>query len=199
MSRCHTAARLLELARLLGRAAVDVPPKIDKAADVIADALIAGNKVLVCGNGGSAAQAQHFAAELVGRYRKEPARRGYPAIALTADTSVLTCVANDFGYATVFARQVEALGRRGDVLVALSTSGSSPNVLAALRAAVERGMDLVVLTSTRCREPWSAWSTVVRFPTEDTGHVQELTLTALHAMCERIEERLLAAESQGAA
>src|SRR4051812_32771743 len=117
-----------------------------KIADAIIAALTAGNKLLIIGNGGSAADAQHIAAEIVGRYKQD--RPGYAAIALTTDTSALTAITNDYGFEQVFARQVEGLGQRGDVLLALSTSGRSPNILAALRMARERGLVTIGFTGT---------------------------------------------------
>jgi D-sedoheptulose 7-phosphate isomerase len=142
---------------------------VDRAAALIRVALENGNKVLVCGNGGSAADAQHFAAELVGRMRSE--RRPYPAIALTTDTSILTAIANDYGWEQVFSRQVEAVGDPGDVLIGISTSGRSENVLEALRAARRRNMRTIVLTG----------------PSTDTQRVQEVHTAILHTLCEYLE------------
>ena len=123
------------------RMSESMAPAIAGAGQALAAALRAGNKVLACGNGGSAADCQHFAAELVGRFERE--RPGLPAIALTVDTSALTAIANDYSYEAVFSKQVEALGREGDMLLALSTSGNSPNVIAAMKAAKARGMAVV--------------------------------------------------------
>lgn len=118
-------------------------PDILRAARELVDALDAGNKILVCGNGGSAADAQHFAAELIGRFERE--RASYPAIALTTDTSILTAIGNDYGYDRVFSRQIAGLGRKGDVLVAISTSGNSPNVLEAVNTATTMGLRTIGL------------------------------------------------------
>src|SRR5436190_11414547 len=123
------------------------PAQIAHAAELMRDAVLAGKKVLLCGNGGSAADAQHIAAELVGRFVVE--RKPLPAIALTTDTSALTSIGNDYGYERVFSRQVEALGNPGDVLVAITTSGSSPNVIAAVAAARELGMKIIGLTGAK--------------------------------------------------
>src|SRR5258708_905815 len=122
---------LLSGSEVLRQTAYALKASILQVSQKMADAIRAGNKILVCGNGGSAADAQHFAAELVGRYRQE--RIAWPALALTVDTSILTAVGNDYGFDQVFARQVQALGRPGDVLLAISTSGKSPNILNAVK------------------------------------------------------------------
>ena len=122
-----------------------LPEQLEKTAQLIDAALRRGNKILFCGNGGSAADSQHLAAEFVGRFQTE--RRGLPAVALTVDTSILTAVANDYGYDTVFARQVQALGQPGDVLVGLSTSGNSANVLRAIAEAKAKGMTCIGMTA----------------------------------------------------
>ena len=163
------------------------------AAQTMAGALKAGRTLLAFGNGGSAADAQHLAAELVGRFQKE--RAAMPAIALTVDTSVLTSVANDYSFKQVFARQVEALGRAGDVAVGISTSGESPNVVAALQAAKARGMRTIALTG---RDGGSVGRTAeihVNVPDENTARVQEVHRTLLHVMCEVIEEDETEAET----
>ena len=158
------------------------------AAQTMAGALKAGRTLLAFGNGGSAADAQHLAAELVGRFQKE--RAAMPAIALTVDTSVLTSVANDYSFKQVFARQIEALGRAGDVAVGISTSGESPNVVAALQAAKARGMRTIALTG---RDGGSVGRTAeihVNVPDENTARVQEVHRTLLHVMCEVVEESM---------
>lgn len=156
-----------------------------RAVDTIARALSAGGKILVCGNGGSAADAQHFAAELVGRFERD--RRGLPAIALTTDTSALTAISNDYGFERVFARQVEAHGRRGDVLVSISTSGSSPNVLAAQSAAKAAGMVTVALTGRDGGALGAAADIHVNVASPSTARVQEVHRTILHVMCQLVE------------
>jgi D-inositol-3-phosphate glycosyltransferase len=158
------------------------------AADLIGATFERGGKVLICGNGGSAADAQHFAAELVGRFLK-PGRAGLPVIALTADTVVLTAWANDVGYADVFARQVEALGRPGDLLIAISTSGKSPNVLAALRAAGERGLGTLALLGGTGGDARPLADAALVVPSSDTAQIQELHTFALHTICELVEAR----------
>ncbi|MCS6855220.1 MAG: SIS domain-containing protein, partial [Elioraea sp.] len=144
---------------------------VAEAASLVADALRAGGKLLLCGNGGSAADAQHWAGELVSRFAYD--RPGLPAIALTTDTSILTAIGNDFGYERVFARQVEALGRPGDVFFALSTSGRSPNVLAALAAARARGLRTVGFTGAGGGEMASLCDVLLRVPHEATPRIQE--------------------------
>ena len=155
------------------------------AAATMLDAIRAGGKILVFGNGGSAADAQHFAAELVGRFMKE--RAALPAIALTTDTSILTAVGNDYSFRQVFARQVEALGRPGDVAFGISTSGESPNVLDALRAAAARGLRTVALTGRNGGEIGAAAEIHVNVPDENPARVQEVHRTLLHVICELIE------------
>jgi D-sedoheptulose 7-phosphate isomerase len=151
-------------------------------------ALRAGNKLLLAGNGGSAADAQHLAAEIVGRYKID--RPGWAAIALTTDTSALTAISNDYGFAEVFARQVQGLGQRGDVLWAFSTSGTSPNILAALKIARARGLVTVGFTGTKGRAMAEHCDLLFVAPTEDTPVVQQLHLTAGHAICDAVEHAL---------
>jgi phosphoheptose isomerase len=159
--------------------------------DAVGACLTAGGKVLVCGNGGSAAQAQHLAAELVGRY-KAPGRRALAAIALTADTSILTAWANDVGYDDVFARQVEALGAPGDVLIGLSTSGRSRNVVRAFETARARGVRTVALLGGDGGALAPLADVAITVPSADTQHIQEVHLVVVHLLCELIEARLLA-------
>ncbi len=155
------------------------------AAQAIDEALAAGRKVLVFGNGGSAADAQHLAAELVGRFMRE--RAGLPAIALTADSAILTSIANDYSYKQVFARQVEALGRPGDIALGISTSGESANVVAALQVARDRGLKTIALTGRNGGAIGTAADIHVNVPDENTARVQEVHRTLLHVMCELIE------------
>jgi D-sedoheptulose 7-phosphate isomerase len=161
---------------------------VERSGRVICDALAAGNKVLLCGNGGSAADAQHIAAELVGRY--EDQRRPYPAIALTTDTSALTALSNDFGYEEVFARQVQALAQPGDVLIAISTSGKSPNVIKAAETARDLGCKVIGLTGSSA-EPLADYCFItVRVLSERTARVQEGHITIGHLWCEMVDEIL---------
>jgi D-sedoheptulose 7-phosphate isomerase len=142
-------------------------------------------KILLAGNGGSAADAQHLAAELVGRFKRE--RRGLPAIALTTDTSLLTAVANDYGYDQVFRRQVEALGRAGDVLIAISTSGNSPSVLEAVEAAAEQHLTTVALTGGTGGRLASRCDHAIVVPADDTARIQEAHILIGHVLCELVD------------
>lgn len=150
--------------------------------------LAAGGRVLVCGNGGSAAESQHFAAELSGRFRRE--RRALPALALTVDSSALTAIGNDYGFARVFARQVEAFGRSGDVLLVLSTSGRSANAVEAARAGRALGLHVVALTGSDAGPLGDEADEVLAVPESDTARVQEVHLTLLHVLCDEIERDL---------
>ncbi len=165
---------------------------LERASRALFECLARGGKVLSCGNGGSAADAQHFAAELVNRFEVE--RRGLAAIALTTDTSVLTSVANDYAYERVFARQVEALGRPQDVLLAISTSGDSPNVVAAAHTARSLGMRLLALTGrdggalAKCLQ---ATDVELRAPSRHTPRIQEIHLLAIHCICDALDQLVL--------
>jgi D-sedoheptulose 7-phosphate isomerase len=161
---------------------------IRKCADLIADTFNAGRKILLCGNGGSAADAQHIAAEFVGRYEKE--RRGLPAIALTTDTSALTALANDYDFERVFARQVEALGTTGDCLIAISTSGNSPNVIAAVMSARRIGCKVIGMTGSGGKKLAGLCDTVLMVPSTRTARIQEAHIAVAHYWCELLDERL---------
>jgi D-sedoheptulose 7-phosphate isomerase len=152
-------------------------------------ALRSGNKILLIGNGGSAGDAQHIAAEIVGRYKQE--RPGWAAIALTTDTSALTAIGNDYGFEQVFARQVEGLGRHGDVLLAISTSGRSPNIVAALRTARQRGLVTVGFTGQKGLAMGAFCDHLLVSPSDDTPVVQQIHLTVAHAICDEIEHTLM--------
>jgi D-sedoheptulose 7-phosphate isomerase len=160
-----------------------------KIADVSIAALRAGNKLLFAGNGGSAGDAQHIAAEITGRYKLD--RPAYAAIALTTDTSALTAIANDYGYDQVFSRQVQGLGRRGDVLFGLTTSGRSPNILAALQMAREQGLVTVGFTGAKGQAMASACDHLLVAPTDDTPIVQQIHLAVAHGICEAIERAMM--------
>jgi D-sedoheptulose 7-phosphate isomerase len=155
----------------------------------IIDALRSGNKVLLIGNGGSAADAQHIASEIIGRYKKE--RPGYAAVALTTDTSALTAISNDYGFEQIFARQVESLGQPGDVLLALSTSGRSPNILAALGVARQRGLVTVGFTGLKGKSLHDVCDHLFVAPSDDTPVIQQIHLTAGHAICDSVERALV--------
>jgi D-sedoheptulose 7-phosphate isomerase len=160
-----------------------------KTAAVIIAALRSGNKLLIIGNGGSAADAQHIAAEIIGRYKQD--RPGYSALALTTDTSALTSIANDYGFEQVFAHQVEGLGQRGDVLMALSTSGKSPNILAALRLARERGLVTVGFTGIKGENLHALCDYLLVAPSADTPVVQQIHLAVAHGICDEIEQTMM--------
>ena len=160
-----------------------------KIAKVIGAALHAGNKLIIIGNGGSAADAQHIAAEIVGRYKQD--RPAWAAIALTTDTSALTAISNDYGFEQLFARQVEGLGRCGDVLLALSTSGRSANILAALRTARERGLVTIGFTGAKGEALGALCDHLLVAPSDDTPIVQQIHLTVAHGICDEIEQTLM--------
>jgi D-sedoheptulose 7-phosphate isomerase len=165
---------------------------IGRAAALMTDCLFADGKILACGNGGSAADAQHFAAELVGRFERE--RPELPAIALTTDTSLLTAVANDYSFEHVFAKQVRALGAKGDVLLAISTSGNSPNVIAAIAAAHEREMRIVALTGKgggNIGEMLAPEDVHLCVPHARTMRIQEVHILTIHCLCDVIDATLL--------
>ena len=159
---------------------------IEQSGQLICEALASGRKVLLCGNGGSAADAQHIAAELVGCYEKQ--RRSWPAIALTTDTSALTAVSNDLGYEQVFARQILGLAQPGDVLVAISTSGKSKNVLRAAEQARELGCKTIALTGATAEPLSSLCDITVAVPSTRTSRVQEVHITVGHLWCEMVDQ-----------
>jgi len=165
---------------------------LDRLATDIAASWAAGGKLMVCGNGGSAADSQHLAAELSGRYQAQ--RPGWPAMALTTDTSALTAVSNDFGFDHVFARQVEALGRTDDVLLVISTSGHSPNCIEAVRMATRIGMKTHGLLGKDGGPLNDLTSSSLIVPAQDTPRIQELHITMIHILCELLETRLLSSE-----
>lgn len=182
----------IESADLKYQAASLLSKPIADAVQALLTCVTGGGKVLACGNGGSAADAQHFAAEFVGRFERE--RPELAAIALTTDSSILTAVANDYGFNAVFSRQVRALGQAGDVLIAISTSGNSPNVLAAIEAAHERDMVVLGLTG----RGGGKMATTLRdtdvhicVPHERTARIQEVHLLTLHCLCDAVDAQLL--------
>lgn len=182
--------RLRELAETAQRTADETVDDIVRALDLMRETVRRGGLLIFCGNGGSAADAQHLATEYVVRYMKN--RRPLPAIAITTDTSLLTAVGNDFGFDDVFARQVEALARRGDLLVIHSTSGNSPNVLRAAKAARAKGAQVLSL-SARDGGPLRELSDhMVVVPTSRTDRAQEVHLCIQHLICEMIEEEVAA-------
>jgi D-sedoheptulose 7-phosphate isomerase len=181
--------RLRLAARVSTAMADQEAASIAAAADLIATTFRAGGKLLLCGNGGSAADCQHMAAELVGRLTRDMSRPGLPAIALTTDTSFLTAYSNDFGFDAVFARQVQALGSRGDVLMTISTSGASPNVLAAVDEAKRVGLSIVALLGEA--GPLADLADVaIRVPSRDTQLIQQVHLAVEHLICHLVERTL---------
>lgn len=163
----------------------DIPEKIDRIAAAVRKALAAGNKVLFCGNGGSAADSQHLAAEFVGRFQKE--RQGLPAIALTVDTSILTAVGNDYGFDKVFSRQVEALARPGDVLIGISTSGNSANVVNAAELAKNMGLYCVGMTAEGGGRLAEICHECIAVPVKVTARAQEMHILIGHIICELVD------------
>ena len=165
---------------------------IETAAELIVARLLDGGKLLSCGNGGSAGDAQHFSSEMINRFERE--RPGLPAIALTTDSSTLTSIANDDNYARVFARQIEALGQPNDLLVAISTSGDSPNILAAIEAAHDRDMAVVALTGRNGGEAAKLLrhnDVELRVPSDSTARIQEVHLLTIHCLCDIVDQQLL--------
>ncbi len=168
---------------------------IAHAAEMMVASLVGNGKILACGNGGSAADAQHFAAELVGRFEVE--RQGLAAIALTTDSSIMTAVANDYGYNAVFERQVRALGQPDDVLLAISTSGNSPSIVEAIRAAHENGLRVVALTGKgggQIGEMLRDGDVHICVPSARTARIQEVHLLTVHCLCDAIDCLLLGVE-----
>ncbi len=188
-------AHFAESARLKQDAASVLAPAIARAAATLADCLLADGKILACGNGGSASDAQHFAAEMVGRFERE--RPELPAISLATDTSILTAVANDYAFDQIFAKQVRALGTKGDVLIAISTSGNSANVIAAIEAARDREMRVVALTGKgggRIGAMLEEGDVHLCVPHDRTARIQEVHLLSIHCLCDAVDNALLGEE-----
>lgn len=188
-------AELIEGSDVLRQTALRLVPAIVSVAELMSNVLHAGGKILICGNGGSAADAQHFAAELVGRFRRE--RPGWSALALTVDASALTSLGNDYGFEQIFARQVQALGRQGDILVALSTSGRSKNVLAAVEVANALQMHTVGLTGEGDSRLGTMVSHHLPIPSTNTTYIQQGHIAVIHVLCELIEESLTSKDEGG--
>lgn len=168
-----------------------LPSAIAQAAELMVQCLLAGNKILSCGNGGSAGDAQHFASEMINRFERE--RPSLPAIALTTDSLTLTSIANDYDFEEIFAKQIRALGTENDVLLAISTSGNSQNVINAISAAHDRGLKVIALTG---REGGALASQLypddleIRVPSQSTARIQETHLLVIHCLCDIIDSRL---------
>ena len=191
MNTQRILAHFQESADLKLRSAAALSQPISDAIDLMFGALSNGNKILACGNGGSAADCQHFAAELVGRFERE--RFPLPALALTTDTSIMTAIGNDYSYREIFSKQVQAFGQAGDILLALSTSGNSANVLAAVEAALEREMRVVALTGKDGGELGKMLTDAdvhICVPHTRTARIQEVHLVAIHCICDGIDVAL---------
>jgi D-sedoheptulose 7-phosphate isomerase len=191
----RVAAHFAESARLKAQAAETLGEPVARAGTLLAQSLQSGGKALACGNGGSAADAQHFAAELVNRFEVE--RPPLAAVALTTDTSTLTSIANDYAYQQVFSKQVRAIGRRGDVLLAISTSGNSANVIEAIAVAHELGVHVIALTGNtggKMAGMLKGNDVHICVPHKSTARIQEVHLLVLHCLCDAIDFQLLGAK-----
>jgi len=197
MSKQRILDQFRENVELNRQAAASLAQPIAEAIELIFIALSNGSRILACGNGGSAADSQHFAAKLVGRFERE--RLPLPAIALSTDTSVLTAIGNDYGYHEIFAKQVQALGQAGDVLLAMTTSGNSGNVVAAVEAAQERDMRVVALTGNGGGALSSILTDVdvhICVPHQRVSRIQELHLLTIHCICDGIDVALFGGDTE---
>jgi len=183
------ASRFRELATLIPEFEIHAQNSILAASNSISHAFMTGNKILICGNGGSAADSQHFAAEFVNAFSRDLDRKALPAMALSTDTSILTSIANDFQFESVFSRQVEAYGQPGDILITLTTSGSSKNCLAAINIA--KSLGLTTIAFTRSGGQVSSLAEIsIEVPSENTQHIQECHMLAYHVITELVEDAL---------
>ena len=177
-------------------AADALPESIAMAADILVNALVNGNKILSCGNGGSAGDAMHFSSEMLNRFERE--RPSLPAIALTTDINTLTAIANDYDFNQIFVKQVKALGQSGDILLAISTSGNSANIVEAIKAALTKDMLVIALTGRDGGEMaglLSANDVEIRVPSPSTARIQEVHLLIIHALCDLIDNRLFGGDN----
>jgi D-sedoheptulose 7-phosphate isomerase len=179
---------LLESAELKRKVAETMADSIARAIDVISNALKSGKKVLLMGNGGSAADAQHIAGELVGRFKKE--RKAIPAISLSTDTSILTAIGNDYGFEKIFERQVEALGEKGDVVIGISTSGNSENIYRAMKLSREMGLKTISLLGNDGGKIKELSDIALIVPSKNTPRIQEAHITIGHIICEGVEKKI---------
>jgi D-sedoheptulose 7-phosphate isomerase len=197
MNTQRILAHFQESADLKLKSAAALTQPISQAVELMFAALSNGNKILACGNGGSAADCQHFAAELVGRFERE--RFPLPALALTTDTSIITAVSNDYSYKDIFSKQVQAFGQAGDILLAISTSGNSANVIAAAEAALERDMRIVALTGKdggQLAKMLTDADVHLNVPHTRTARIQEVHLVAIHCICDGIDVALFGGEEE---
>ena len=195
MNTQRILAHFQESAELKMKSATLLAQPISQAIELMFNALSNGNKILACGNGGSAGDAQHFAAELVGRFERE--RFPLPAIALTTDTSIITAVGNDYSFNEIFSKQVQAFGQAGDILLAISTSGNSGNVVAAVEAALEREMRIVALTGKdggKLGQMLTDADVHINVPHSRTARIQEVHLVAIHSICDGLDVALFGEE-----
>jgi D-sedoheptulose 7-phosphate isomerase len=195
MNTQRILAHFQESAELKLKSAAALAQPISQAIELMFNALSNGNKILACGNGGSAGDSQHFAAELVGRFERE--RFPLPAIALTTDTSIITAVGNDYSFNEIFSKQVQAFGQAGDVLLAISTSGNSGNVVAAVEAALEREMRVVALTGKdggKLAQMLTDADVHINVPHSRTARIQEVHLVAIHSICDGLDVALFGEE-----
>jgi len=195
MNTQRILAHFQESAELKLKSATLLAQPISQAIELMFNALSNGNKILSCGNGGSAGDAQHFSAELVGRFERE--RFPLPAIALTTDTSIITAVGNDYSFNEIFSKQVQAFGQAGDILLAISTSGNSGNVLAAVEAALEREMRVVALTGKdggKIAQMLTDADVHINVPHSRTARIQEVHLVAIHSICDGLDVALFGEE-----
>ncbi len=190
MNAERVRAYLLESSAVAARAADECASDVERAAELLVNALLDGNKILLCGNGGSAADSQHLAAEFVSTLTPDNRRPAIPAIALTTDTSIITAIANDFGFDGVFARQVEALGRAGDVLIGISTSGDSEDVVRAFEQAAAQGMRTIALTGRAGGRLAPTATVAIRVPSSETSHIQECHIAIGQLLAFIVEETL---------
>jgi D-sedoheptulose 7-phosphate isomerase len=183
-------AYLLETSAVARRAADACADDVGRAAELLVNALLDGGKILLCGNGGSAADSQHLAAEFVSTLTVDNRRPAIPALALTTDTSILTAIANDFGFEGVFARQVEALGRAGDVLIGISTSGDSDDIVRAFEQAAAQGLRTIALTGSSGGRLAPMATVAIRVPSDETSHIQECHIATGQLLAFMVEEAL---------
>lgn len=179
---------MIEESAEVKRVSVSLAPTIEKAADVVGKALKSGNKVILAGNGGSASQASHIAAEFTGRYKLE--RKALPGISLSADLSAITAIGNDYGFEHIFSRQLEGLGNEGDVFIGLSTSGNSPNIIKALSAAKKNKIKTISLIGKNGGKMKGLSDIDIIIPSANTPRIQECHLMILHIICEIVEENM---------